>query len=289
MKALVLRVAKVPAEPQAPAGSAGSVRVFRAAPNYWKYQLVLWGIRQASAAFFIFLFLGWTSAWLDSVTRRANAPPPPPKAAAPVAGAEAKPAEPPKKTRRQRGRDMTLKTEKTLANVLHALELFGLGTFLLQVPFSLAVARLDYEMRWYIVTDRSLRIREGIFGVREMTLTFANVQNIAIHQGPLQRLLGIADVVVRTAGGGAGDEQSHGNAGSAGSSMHIGKLRAVDNAEAVRDLVLERLRRFRDAGLGDPDDRHHRSEIGEASVSGVDALRAAARELLEAARALRGA
>jgi hypothetical protein len=82
----------------------------------------------------------------------------------------------------------------------HAIELLGLGLFLVQMPFSLAAARLNYEMRWYIVTDRSLRLREGIFGVREMTLTFANVQNIAIRQGPLQRALGLADVVVRTAG-----------------------------------------------------------------------------------------
>jgi uncharacterized membrane protein YdbT with pleckstrin-like domain len=165
--------------------------------------------------------------------------------------------------------------------------MLGLGVFLAQMPFSLAAARLNYEMRWYIVTDRSLRIREGIFGVREMTLTFANIQNIAIRQGPLQRLLGIADVVVHTAGGGsATNHQGHDGGGRSGA-LHTGTLRAVDNAEQVRDLILDRLRHLRDAGLGDPDDRQHHVRDVRADDS-ADALRAAVQELLDAARDLGG-
>jgi membrane protein YdbS with pleckstrin-like domain len=176
-----------------------------------------------------------------------------------------------------------------VAGGIHALELLGLGFFLLQVPFSLATTRLNYEMRWYIVTDRSLRIREGILGVREMTLTFANVQNIAIRQGPLQRLLGIADVVVRTAGGGTGTEARGRESRGVGQTMHTGILRAVDNAEQVRNMILDRLRRVRDAGLGDPDDSHQNPVLEIASGRSVDVLRDAARELLEEARSLRAA
>jgi len=250
LKALALRIARVPPEPKAPAGSPGSIRVFRAASNYWKYLLVTWGARQAAGAFAIVFFLSMTAAWRTAAD-----------------------ASVPQLARRFPG-------------VIHALELVGLGFFLVQMPFSLAATRLNYEMRWYIVTDRSLRLREGIFGVREMTLTYANVQNIAIQQGPLQRLLGIADVVVRTAGGG-GATDKHGREGRGlGAAMHTGTLRAVDNAEQVRDLILERLRRLRDAGLGDPDDRHHATS--QSSPGDSDALlRAAARELLDAARALR--
>jgi uncharacterized membrane protein YdbT with pleckstrin-like domain len=138
-------------------------------------------------------------------------------------------------------------------------------------------------MRWYIVTDRSLRIREGILRVREMTLTFANVQNITVRQGPLQRILGLADVVVRTAGGG-GSSETHGGGGTVGESMHVGKLRAVDNAVEVRDLILERLRRWRDSGLGDPDDPHHRGPAPAPSTTleAATALRDAARSLADA-------
>jgi hypothetical protein len=69
--------------------------------------------------------------------------------------------------------------------------------------------------------------------------------------------------------------------------MHTGVLRAVDNAEQVRDLILDRLRRLRDAGLGDPDDRHRHAHTPSPGGS-AESLRAAARDLLDAARSLRG-
>ena len=270
LKSLALRFAKVPAEPHAPAGSPGSIQVFRAAPNYWKYLLVTWGLKQVVAAFAIVFFLSMTATWqaaTDGVARGGL------------------PGDLFNETRRGRER-FSPALEQRLPYMIHTLELIGLGFFLLQLPFSLATTRLNYEMRWYIVTDRSLRLREGIFRVREMTLTYANVQNIAIQQGPLQRLLGIADVVVRTAGGGSSTD-AHGNEGhGAGATMHTGTLRAVDNAEQVRDLILDRLRRLRDAGLGDPDDRHRQALEPEPGDS-VEQLRAAARELLDAAHALR--
>jgi len=252
-KALALRFAKVPPEPHAPAGSPGSIRIFRAAPNYWKYLLVTWGLKQVAGALAIFFFLSMTATWQAAVSGP---------------------------------RQINPELHRILPGAFHALELLGLGFFLVQMPFSLAATRLNYEMRWYIVTDRSLRLREGIFGVREMTLTYANVQNIAIQQGPLQRLLGIADVVVRTAGGGSATDKHGREAHGLGATMHTGTLRAVDNAEQVRDLILDRLRRLRDAGLGDPDDRQH--QVATAGLGrSDDGLRAAARELVDEARALR--
>lgn len=262
LKALALRFAKVPPEPHAPAGSPGSIRVFRAAANYWKYLLVLWGLRHIVGAFVVVALLSASATW-EAASREAPDP-----GLAPRLTKPGKPLRPPSEW------------ERKVPGVIHTLELLGLGAFLLQIPFSLAATRLNYEMRWYIVTDRSLRIREGIFGVREMTLTYANVQNISIRQGPLQRFMGIADVVVQTAGGG-GATDAHGHQGG-GAAMHAGTLRAVDNAEHVRDFILDRLKRLRDAGLGDPDDRHH------AAPDGAAALRDAARELLAEARALRG-
>jgi len=270
LKSLALRFAKVPPEPHAPAGSPGSIRIFRAAPNYWKYLLVTWGLRQMAGAFAIVVFLSMTATWQAAASRTDRG---------------ALPGDVLNESRRGRQR-FSPALERMLPSAIHTLELIGLGFFLVQLPFSLATARLNYEMRWYIVTDRSLRLREGIFRVREMTLTYANVQNIAIQQGPLQRLLGIADVVVRTAGGGSSTD-AHGNeAHGAGATMHTGTLRAVDNAEQVRDLILDRLRRMRDAGLGDPDDRHRQALTPEPGAS-AELLRAAARELLDAARALR--
>jgi len=41
---------------------------------------------------------------------------------------------------------------------------------LLEMGISLLCLRLDYEKRWYVLTDRSLRVREGVWTVREMTV-----------------------------------------------------------------------------------------------------------------------
>ena len=115
-------------------------------------------------------------------------------------------------------------------------------------------ARLDYEMRWYVVTDRSLLIRQGVWIVREITLTFANAQNVHVRQGPVERLFGFSNVEVDTAGGGGKNKER-------GAQGHRAVLRGLDHAPQVRDLVLDLLRRHRAAGLGDPDDAQHQAQL----------------------------
>ena len=155
-------------------------------------------------------------------------------------------------------------------------ELIGAVVLLFEATLGWLIVRLDYELRWYMLSDRAIRIREGITTVREKTVALANIQNIAVRQGPLQRFLGIADVEVNTAGGGGSSSEMEKK--SAGSEpMHVAYFRGVDNAEEIRDLLREGVRRQRDAGLGDPD------EV-PAADSGVDAAMA---ELLREARALR--
>lgn len=130
--------------------------------------------------------------------------------------------------------------------------------------------RLNYGLRWYIVTDRSLRIRTGIFQVNELTMTYSNVQEIRVASGPLQLLLGIADVEVQAAGGG-GDGQ-HGGGG------HVGRFAGVAHAPEIRDLIVDRLRQYRDSGLGET---AHLATLQPASHV------AAAMTVLDEARALR--
>jgi uncharacterized membrane protein YdbT with pleckstrin-like domain len=167
----------------------------------------------------------------------------------------------------------------TVLLMMRGAEAFAWAAFVAQLPFSFILLRLDFELRWYILSDRSLRIREGILTVREKTMTFANIQQIAIRQNPLQRLLGIADVEVRSAGGGAGGSGK--GEGQLGESMHEAFFRGVDNAEEIRTAIRERVRLHRDAGLGDPD------EPAVLAPAGESALLQAARELRDEARALR--
>ena len=131
---------------------------------------------------------------------------------------------------------------------LLAVPLVALAAFKAAVFYT--TTRLNYDMRWYVITDRSLLIREGVWVTREITLTFANAQNVRVTQGPLQRLFGFSNVEIDTAGGGSG-----GSHREQGTQPHRAVLRGLDDPNRVRSLVLEQLRRHRTAGLGDPDDR----------------------------------
>lgn len=167
-----------------------------------------------------------------------------------------------------------------------ALKIFSGLIYLVQIPLTYAIRRLDYEMRWYMVTDRSLRLRHGVWKVSESTMSFANIQQVVVSQGPVQRLLGMADVKVKSAGGGGQAGGHH----SGESDMHLGLFHSVTNAQEIRDLIIERLRRFREAGLGDPDEKQVTSAPASARSDAFspDAL-AAARELAAEARALNAA
>ena len=170
--------------------------------------------------------------------------------------------------------------------IIWGLKIVTLAGFLLQLPLTYAIRRLDFEMRWYVVTDRSLRIRTGVWSVQESTMSFANLQQVEVSQGPLQRLLGLADVKVQSAGG---SDNPHGKPQD---DLHTGYFHGVDNAHEIRDLIQDRLRRYRDSGLGDPEEAR-RAVTGAAPVSAeaaasIDAdVLAAARELATEARALR--
>lgn len=238
----VARLLEVPPEPEPPAGAPGSLRRFRAARNYLKYRLVVWGLAQMGA-------LWGLLAGLVFVTQIDSFP--------------------------------------WLFTTLEVLAWVG---FVFQFVVSLTMVFLDWDLRWYLVTDRSLRIREGVAKVTEKTQSFANIQNLSIRRGPLQRLLGIADLEVRTAGGGGGEGQ-HGSESAGKESLHSAYFRGVDNAEEIRDVILARLRRFRDAGLGDPDELETGGDHGaDTAAAGVEAeLRAAVEELRAAARELRRA
>jgi uncharacterized membrane protein YdbT with pleckstrin-like domain len=237
------RALRIPPAPSSPPGDEASARVFRAAPRYFQYRLVIWALITAiSIVLAAAIMVG-------------------PNIATHVAAAK---------------RHIPM----FVSLLVSALSLLALLIVLLWRAFALAVLRLDYEKRWYVVTDRSLRIREGVVFIREMTITFANVQNLSISQGPIQRALGLSDLIVETAGGGSvqGRQQMHGN-------LHTVCFRGIDNAAEVKELIQHRLRALRDSGLG-----HHEEQPVVAPINwlGERAL-SALRGVHEEARALRGA
>lgn len=313
----LLELLCVPAQPEAPFGAPGSVRVFRAAPNFYRLKLAIWAVGQVATLVGILLslvFLAQLKAEADLVRSERRAAAAAQAASTPdnanTAGAsQAKPAAPPG-SRREAIRGPFDLWRVPLAFVhdpnnpfgrlierspwwlfpgIALLEFLGVAFFLVQLPVTYALVRLEFESHWYIVTDRSLRIRWGLISLREATMSFANIQQVTVSQGPVQRLLGLADVHVKSAGGGGGGDDHKGQTHDA---MHEGVFHGVANAAEIRDLILARLRRFRAAGLGDPEEPEHAaanaSTADVAAPPGSAALDAA-HALLAEARALRKA
>ncbi len=108
---------------------------------------------------------------------------------------------------------------------------------------------LRYDTTWYVVSDRSVRIRRGIWIIHETTITFENVQNVSVQQGPVQRWFGIANVYIETAGGGGHSPQ--GKEGMGSMLSHQGLIEGIGDAPRIRDLLLSRVGHSRSAGLGD--------------------------------------
>jgi membrane protein YdbS with pleckstrin-like domain len=156
------RLLRIPDVPEPPPGDEASTRLFRAAPNFYKYLMFEWAAGTIALVTILLLVEIVLLAAIFALVR-----------------------------------------ERGIVLLLFALLALILAVALLARIFALVLVRLDFEKRWYLVTDRSLRVREGIFNVREMTITFANIQNVAISQGPIQRAIGIADLRVDTAGDGA--------------------------------------------------------------------------------------
>lgn len=145
--------------------------------------------------------------------------------------------------------------------------LFGVGFFsittylatIIGLPFAIAIEvisgiigftaiHLRYDTTWYVLGERSLRLRRGVWVIHETTITFENIQNVRITQGPLQRLFGISNLIVETAGGGkiTADGKSEG---------HTGLIEGVAHADKIRDMILAQTAKRKGvaagAGLGD--------------------------------------
>lgn len=325
--AAILRWARVSEKPEPPVGAPDSIRVFRAGRNHYYMKLLGWGLTQVGAAIGLLFSIGFVTSLEVGTNAILVLPPPrpaPSASAAPAATPSASPAPPTSRarivdpadwptpipanasaeTRRSRNRDARAAINRILQRLsttryfplfvnyglplLIFFEYLGIATFFVLFVATYFMARLEYEQHWYIVTDRSLRIRTGVLSLSESTMSFANLQQVEVKQGPIQNALGLADVRVQSAGGGS----SHEEAGH--DSLHTGVFHNVENAEEIRDLILTRLRAFRETGLGDPGESRQRAGEARSAPRGVAAAALApaleaARELLEEARALRAA
>jgi membrane protein YdbS with pleckstrin-like domain len=312
LTAWLLHWLRVPPEPHPPHGDPASLRVFRAGVKYFYLRLFGWGFGQlvalAGIVFWIVVFVdvehtvrarhqaqttptpafnadNFAKSMKEAVVSEPTESPPSPQT----------PTAKPRKKQQIRINGLTGFKQALVEAamwlpawsfpLIWVLKILGVLLYLLQIPVTFVVRRLDYELRWYMVTDRSLRIRYGVWNISESTMSFANIQQVVVSQNPVQRLLGLSDVKVQSAGGGGGGEKHE---PSSGDDMHLGLFHQVTNGSEIRDLILKRLRRFRESGLGDPDEKAPAVPDEVPPITGdATSLVTAARELAAEARALR--
>lgn len=271
-----MRLLRLAERPEPPPGSGPTLEIFRASPRYFQLKAARWALRQTVALAGIVLSL----AFLATVEQASEGT---------LHRVIARLAE---RILHIDQPELAAHFTDQVWNVVRVLELLAVAFFVLELSVSWLLLRLDWEARWYMVSDESLRIREGLFRTHERTMTVANIQNLAIRRGPVQKLLGIADLEVRTAGGG---KSSSDETGSTSTSLHVGRFRGIENATALRDRIEASLRRHRDSGLGDPDDAPPdpapaaAREVTRSAVVHPSPVLAAAEALRREAVALRAA
>lgn len=105
--------------------------------------------------------------------------------------------------------------------------LLTVGGFLVQLPLSFFTLWAERHTTWYVITDQGVQLRHGLWTVHETSLRFANIQHVTLKQGPLQRLLGLADLVLNTAGGRPKDDDDEDE-----KRKRQGELKDLDDASA---------------------------------------------------------
>src|SRR4051812_48790871 len=108
---------RIPSDPETPPGDETRTQRFRAAPNFYKYLLFLWGLKS----------LGLIAVLLPSTLL-------------PFVAIL-----------------LSKHGNQFVFTLSAAVPIFILAVAVLLWLFALALVRLDFEKRWYLVTDRSLR------------------------------------------------------------------------------------------------------------------------------------
>jgi len=159
---------------------------------------------------------------------------------------------------------VTLRPDPALLTyyVLSSLVL-GPAFFLALIPMYFRYRTLQYE-----VEAEGITMRWGILFRREVSLTYARIQDIHLTRNFVERWLGLARIQVQTASGSSSAEMT---------------VEGIPQFEAMRDFLYTRMRGARDrAGSALP-------AAGDPHGSGADPLADVLREIAAEVRAMRAA
>lgn len=135
----------------------------------------------------------------------------------------------------------------------------------------LVVLYFRYHTMRYEVEDEGITMRWGILFRREVSLTYARIQDIHLSSNLLERWLGLAKIQVQTASGSSSAEMT---------------IEGLPQFEAIRDFLYSRMRGARDRGASA---QAHPAAAGELTAGGSEELARVLREVAAEVRALRTA
>lgn len=247
MMGLLRRILRLPeGNPPLPAGDPSSVQVWNPGPAYFRYRLLLFLVAGLPSLLVVLLAVGGGLG----------------------------------------GMGLAMLNEGAPAIVAAMPVVLGGGIsfhVLLTMAFGVFRIRLEQDMLRYTLTDEAIRLRRGVVAIEEITLSFANIQNVKLHQGVLQRAFGVADLLVETAGGGGGASAEGGGGG------HVGLIVGVSEPEALRELIVTRARQHRGDGLHRPAPRAAAMRsVAAVPPEALALLREAVADLQAARKALAG-
>ena len=65
----------------------------------------------------------------------------------------------------------------------------------------ITIPRIRYERYRYIIDSANIRVREGIFWIKETIIPMERLHKLQVSQGPVDRMFNLSSVKVTTAGG----------------------------------------------------------------------------------------
>ncbi len=122
-----------------------------------------------------------------------------------------------------------------------------------------------YQTLRYTLDAEGITVRWGIFFRREVSLTYARIQDIHLSSNVVERWLGLARIQIQTASGNAQAEIT---------------IEGVPEFGAMRDFLYSKMRGSRERPVPSHD-------AAQAAAAGSDELAATLREIASEVRALR--
>jgi len=104
--------------------------------------------------------------------------------------------------------------------------------FVIMIPVLFWIPKA-YQVLEYSIEEDSVKMKEGVFWKKNVTVPYLKITNVDITHGPIQRALGIGVIHVQTAGAG----------GQQGQKAEL-KINGIKNLEELRDKILMNIKSY---------------------------------------------